>query len=852
MEMNSSQGKCVAEKKGLSTERRSAARELWEKVICGSIVASKFVSILSTRRQTYAQVDNEGRVFWHIKLMFAAPQFALIPLTLLINVFIIKFYLDDVKVSAAFIAFFQIFSRSFDVLTDPMMAHISDNVTHTRYGRRIPYMMLCPLYAVAFYILVSPPKDSPEDAAFWFGGSYLFFYLCDTLVNVPFQALGPELTDDSDERTSLYMYVKVAEGVGVMIGTLMPGALEDYLDNRQIYKLIAVIFGSFYILSMFVLIRNVEERKASIMFDAESIRQPFVTSLYRSMRNKAFRPLVIGWILDFASLAFIATMVPFYVTYYIEVDRMENPFCDSSESDGYPACPSTANPCCMSSGKHLGYCMACFFVSGFFAIPIWKYLARHDRKSDVWYERLKIGKVQAWLAYNVVNVVTNVLFVFVPEGGLFYLYFCMIMNGIPTGGQFLISAILADVIDYDEFLNYKRNEGQFTVFASFVPKIIAIPCQSFPLVGMFILGYTNPGTDAEGDLIFQPQNTDVKWFIRGLFVFAPLLLVSSSFLVKRLYPIRSFDMILVISAGITQHLQGLSAYDPVSKQDVWIEDYTEEEQYLIYLLDQFSHSNLLWLLSPDTIWKRHQDQGIPLRKSTLLHLTQVDDDDDADANPKEEDRKVTHMIDNETQEQPLTNTRGLCSCFDTKIHIKNIIRTRNDVEFGRDAHGNIVYVAVAKFEAHGVSEGVKRIKIRVCLWIAFYLSLFCISVVGVSTTIRYLRNATYAFVPAIFCLMIGLTFVGVGFNYMRYRAANEIRTYIEEKNISDEVLAKCIYPKTKGQRGGALIGNDEELDQINTLLPETIAHPKQLKSLTNLDLLVMDQDIIFNKDDDLY
>ena len=273
---------CQAEIKGIPTKRRTAAKLMWEKIIASSMVASKFISILSNRRQTYVQVDEEGRVFWHIKLMFAAPQFALIPLTLLINVFIIKFYLDDVGVSPAFIAFFQIFSRSFDVLTDPLMAHISDNLTHTRFGRRVPYMMLCPLYAVAFYILVSPPKD-PTEAAYWFGGSYLFFYFCDTLINVPFQALGPELTDDSDERTSLYMYVKLAEGVGVMIGTLAPGMFEDFMTNREIFKLIAILFGSFYIISMYVLIKNIKERPASIEQESE-VKQPFVTSLYRSLR----------------------------------------------------------------------------------------------------------------------------------------------------------------------------------------------------------------------------------------------------------------------------------------------------------------------------------------------------------------------------------------------------------------------------------------------------------------------------------------------------------------------------------------------------------------------------------------
>ena len=719
-----------------------------------------------------------------------------------------------------------------------MMAHISDNLTHTRYGRRIPYMMLAPLYAIAFYLLVSPPDD-PDAAAYWFGGSYLFFYFCDTLVNVPFQALGPELTDDSDERTSLYMWVKLAEGIGVMVGTLGPSSLVGTLTNRAIFKGIAIIFGGFYIISMYLLIRNIQERPASLIEGANEVKQPFVTSLYRSLRNPAFRPLIIGWICDFASLAFIATMVPFYVTYYIEVDKMDNPLCNEPTDEN--------NQCKLRSGQHLGFVMACFFVSQFVAIPLWMYMARHDRKSDVWYERLKIGKIQTWLTYNVVNVITNVLFVFIPEQGLWYLYFCMILNGIPTGGLFLASAILSDVIDYDEFLNYKRNEGQFTVFSTFIPKLVAIPCQSFPLVGMFLLGYTNPGTDDEGYLIFQAQNTRVKWFIRALFVFAPLLLVSISFLAKRTFPIKSFKMIQQIGEGITQHMQGQSAYDPLTKQEVWIEDYSDEEQYLIYLLDQFSHSNLLWLLSPDIIWKRHQEQNIPLRKNTLKHLTHLDEDSDEydeDGNvigkkKKNKKRTKTEMIDNDKQENPTTNTHGLCSCFDTKIHIKNIVRTRNDVEFGRDDDGNIVYVAIANFEAHGIKEGIKRIKIRVALWILFYLTLVLISIIGASSTLSLLSDPDYAFVPAIFCLSIGLSLTGAGFNYLRFRAAGEIKRYIAEKNISDEILAKCIYPKTKGQRGGEVINDDDQLDNINALIPEEIAHPKNLKSLTNLDLLVM-------------
>jgi len=404
-------------------------------------------------------------------------------------------------------------------------------------------------------------------------------------------------------------------------------------------------------------------------------------------------------------------------------------------------------------------------------------------------------------------------------------------------------------------MGYKRNEGQFTVFASFVPKIVAIPCQSFPLVGMFLLGYTNPGTDAEGNLLFQPQNSGVKWFIRGLFVFAPLFLISTSFLIKRMYPIKDYKTICAISKGITLHMQGLSAYDPVTEQEVWIEQHPEDEQYLIYLLDQFSHSNLLWLLSPDTIWKRHQEQNMPLRKNTLKHLTQIDDNDVNEVNDGHKRRQTEH-IDNDKQENPTTNTRGFCSCFDTKIHLKNIIK-KNDVEFGRDDNGNIVYVAIANFEAHGIDEGVKRIKIRVFLWALLYFGIFLISIIGVASTLRLLQDADYAFIPAVFCLMIGLSLVGAGFNILRFRAAAEIKTHIQEKNISDEVLAKCIYPKTKGQRGGNVV-DDNELDQINCLLPEKdFNHPKNLKSLTNLNLLVMqttmrDTPFAAGSDDNLY
>lgn len=55
------------------------------------------------------------------------------------------------------------------------------------------------------------------------------------------------------------------------------------------------------------------------------------------------------------------------------------------------------------------------------------------------------------------------------------------INGFPLGGIVLNQAILADVIDYDEFLHYTRQEGCFTVFGTFIPKVVSVPAAVLPL-----------------------------------------------------------------------------------------------------------------------------------------------------------------------------------------------------------------------------------------------------------------------------------------------------------------------------------------------------------------------------------
>src|SRR5207247_7015483 len=92
----------------------------------------------------------------------------------------------------------------FDAIADPLIGEWSDH-TRSRWGRRHPFMYASAVpAAIAFYFLFDPPLGWPK--------SYLLIYMAAMLMTVrvllslyeiPSSALGPELTLDYDQRTSL-------------------------------------------------------------------------------------------------------------------------------------------------------------------------------------------------------------------------------------------------------------------------------------------------------------------------------------------------------------------------------------------------------------------------------------------------------------------------------------------------------------------------------------------------------------------------------------------------------------------------------------------------------------------------
>ena len=147
------------------------------------------------------------------------------------SVYLTDFYIA-LGAPLSFLTFFIAVARSMDILVDPLMGNITDR-TRTRWGRRRIFTAAgCLFYGTFFFLLFSPPtaiiaghkatarlaagadiapaaRGSHMPIVLWFGFFYWLFYILDSFSNVPYEALGPELTDCEVERNNLFFTAKL-------------------------------------------------------------------------------------------------------------------------------------------------------------------------------------------------------------------------------------------------------------------------------------------------------------------------------------------------------------------------------------------------------------------------------------------------------------------------------------------------------------------------------------------------------------------------------------------------------------------------------------------------------------------
>ncbi len=133
--------------------------------------------------------------------------------------FIFFYYSAVLGLSGTLVGAALAISLAFDAVVDPVVGSWSDNLK-SRMGRRLPLMIVAvPLICVSVGLLFSPPHGLGQIGLFgWLAAMSVAVRSFISLFNVPYIALGAEMTSDYAERTSVVVYrafAGICSGVAV-------------------------------------------------------------------------------------------------------------------------------------------------------------------------------------------------------------------------------------------------------------------------------------------------------------------------------------------------------------------------------------------------------------------------------------------------------------------------------------------------------------------------------------------------------------------------------------------------------------------------------------------------------------
>ena len=172
----------------------------------------------------------------------------------LVAVCFLVFLIDVVGLHPAFAGFILMVGKLWDAITDPLLGVISDRLK-TRWGRRRPFLLSVAVpYGVITWLLFSDFGLDSTLTKVYFLVAIILYNTASTILEVPYTSLAAEMTQDYDQRTSLFSYRAVFSQVASIIASAVPWSLAPFLaellggEERTGWSAMTAIFGVFAII----------------------------------------------------------------------------------------------------------------------------------------------------------------------------------------------------------------------------------------------------------------------------------------------------------------------------------------------------------------------------------------------------------------------------------------------------------------------------------------------------------------------------------------------------------------------------------------------------------------------------
>lgn len=316
-------------------------------------------------------------------------------------IYLPAFYHESLGLSLGLVGGILLAARLWDVVTDPLVG-IATDYTASRHGRRKPWILLgAPLFMLGVWFLMVPGGTAGWGHLLVWS---LLAYLGWTLIQLPYTALGAELSGEYHQRSRITVFREAFVALGTLLAVIIPGALEQAGAERAT--------GLMVMAGLMVLVLPLAVAALAWKVPDPPLRERRPVAWGRGLQllrdNRPFRRLLLAYLLNGFANALPATL---FILFATEV---------------------------LGAGDRVGLLLIVYFLAAMLALPLWLRLARRFGKHRVW------ALSMIWAA---------LIFAFVPllgEGDWLWFLLITVLTGFSLGvDQALPAAIQADVVDED-------------------------------------------------------------------------------------------------------------------------------------------------------------------------------------------------------------------------------------------------------------------------------------------------------------------------------------------------------------------------------------------------------------------
>jgi GPH family glycoside/pentoside/hexuronide:cation symporter len=424
------------------------------------------------------------------KLRYGLADLGFALITSAMQFFLLFYYTDVAGIDPALAGVALMVGKlTWDAINDPLFGYWSDR-TRSRFGRRRIYMLIgaVPL-GIAAWIMFSIPKGLTGAAAFF--AVLLTFWLVDsfqTMANVPYSALTPELTRDYSERASLTSIRMAFSVFGYILGaastTILAGVFQGAgLNLQQAWSATGAVFGVIVAIVILVTALSVKERPE---LAGEPSKMPAVKAVFTSFKNKPFIILMIAFILSSFSFTVLTALVPYFIQYQLGM------------------------------GDQVSFVLLVMLLAiGIFLIPA-KLISDRINKGPTYALGLAIASVAVICGF------------FLPHAPTPLIYVIAVIAGMGFSTQWVCPwSMLPDVIEYDEKVTGERREGIYYGLWNFLSKFTGALGVAVSGWALGLYGYV-PNVE---------QTVRALFGIRFFFAIVPAVIILSSLPFLIWYPI---------------------------------------------------------------------------------------------------------------------------------------------------------------------------------------------------------------------------------------------------------------------------------------------------------------------------